>query len=160
MEKIKLTLDYLLFNSIDELSKEDCQLMQLAAKARENAYAPYSNFKVGAAILMANGKVVIGNNQENASYPSGLCAERVAIFQAGAIYPEIDIKAIAVCGMSLDNVVDEPVTSCGNCRQSMVEYEQKQKKAIPIIMMGEKGKVIKCESITNLLPLVFDSSFL
>ena len=134
--------------------------MNQAIAARANAYAPYSNFHVGAAVLLANGEVVIGNNQENASYPSGLCAERVAIFQAGAKYPGITIKAVAITATSKNYVVEEPAAPCGNCRQSMIEYEQKQKSAIAILLMGEKGEVIKIKSLADILPLAFSNFFL
>ena len=134
--------------------------MNRAIQARENAYAPYSNFKVGAAVLMENGEVVIGSNQENASYPSGLCAERVAVFQAGAKYPGLTIEAIAITAASDHYLVNQPAGPCGNCRQSIAEYEQKQKSPIRILLMGEKGTVIKCNAISDILPLAFNNSFL
>ncbi|MBU2997174.1 cytidine deaminase [Cellulophaga baltica] len=142
------------------MESEDITLMEQAVGARSNAYAPYSNFQVGAAVLLENGEVIIGNNQENASYPSGLCAERVAIFHAGAKFPGITIKAIAITATSKNFVVDEPAAPCGNCRQAMIEYEQKQKTPVKILMMGEKGNVIKFNSLSDILPLAFDNSFL
>ena len=155
MEKKKLGFELQLFDSFEELPKEDQILMTQAIQARENAYAPYSEFKVGAAVLLANGKVVIGSNQENASYPSGLCAERVAVFQAGAQFPGVAIKAIAInVGSPL------PAAPCGNCRQSISEYEQRQERSIPIIMMGTSGEIWKCEAIADILPLGFGNSYL
>jgi cytidine deaminase len=109
---------------------------------------------------MENGETVIGSNQENASYPSGLCAERVAVFQAGALYPDVPIKAVAISAASKNYVVDTPAAPCGNCRQSILEYETKQKKPIKLLLMGETGKVFQCHSIADILPLGFDSSFL
>ncbi len=160
MQKQKLSFELTIFDDLAELSENDQNLMSKAIAARKNAYAPYSNFQVGAAVLMENGKTVIGSNQENASYPSGLCAERVAIFQAGALYPGIQIKAVAITATSKNHVVDSPAAPCGNCRQSMLEYETKQKKPIKLFMMGETGKVLQCNSIADILPLGFDSSFL
>lgn len=160
MEKHKNEFEYSLYDSFDELPTSDKTLMQSAIDARKNAYAPYSNFQVGAAVLLENGKTVIGNNQENASYPAGVCAERVAILHAGAKYPGITVKAIAISATSKAKQVDRPVSSCGICRQSMAEYEQKQKTPIEILMMGEIGQVIKCNSVLHLIPFAFDNSFL
>lgn len=160
MNKKKIVFEVSIFGSIEDLSTEEFQLMQKAIEARKNAYAPYSSFQVGAAILLENGAIVIGNNQENASYPSGLCAERVAVFQAGAKYPNVTIKSIAISATSLNHEVDKPVAPCGNCRQSIAEYENRQKEPISIFMMGETGNVLKCDSIADLLPLAFDGSLL
>ena len=134
--------------------------MAEAIAARKNAYAPYSSFEVGAAVLMENGKTVIGNNQENASYPSGLCAERVAVFQAGAFYPGLAVRAVAISATSKNYVVDRPAAPCGNCRQALLEYENKQKSPIKLLLMGEDGEIFQCESIADILPLGFGSSFL
>lgn len=134
--------------------------MQAAIDARENAYAPYSNFQVGAAVLMENDEVVIGNNQENASYPSGLCAERVAVFQAGAKYPGVKIICIAISAASKNYLVDRAVAPCGNCRQSISEYEVKQDAPIELLLMGKTGEVLRCDSVADILPLSFNSSYL
>tara|TARA_R110002050_G_scaffold286468_3_gene436920 strand:- start:1148 stop:1630 length:483 start_codon:yes stop_codon:yes gene_type:complete len=160
LKKHQILIDYSVYSSLEDLPVEDLELMQHAVKVRANAYAPYSNFYVGAAVLLENGEVVIGNNQENASYPSGLCAERVAIFQAGAKYPGVGIKAVAITATSKNYVVNEPAAPCGNCRQAMIEYEQKQKMPIGILLMGEKGEVIKFNSLADILPLAFSSTFL
>ncbi|MUH36333.1 cytidine deaminase [Zobellia amurskyensis] len=160
MQKQNVTFELTIFDSIEELSKEDAGLMLVAVAARKDAYAPYSNFQVGAAVLLENGEIVIGNNQENASYPSGLCAERVAIFYAGAKYPGVAVKAIAITATSINYQLTNPAAPCGNCRQAISEYEVKQKKPIELMMMGEKGKVFKCNSMADILPLGFDSSFL
>ena len=160
MKKIKAVFQYTVYSSLDELSNEERKLLKFATNAGENAYAPYSKFKVGAAVLLDNGQVVIGSNQENASYPSGLCAERVAVFQAGALYPEVKINMIAITAKSLNYIVDKPAAPCGNCRQSIAEYEQKQKSPIAILLKGETGDIIKCNSLSDLLPFAFDNSFL
>ncbi|MGB7394634.1 MAG: cytidine deaminase [Pricia sp.] len=160
MKKQKISFELSIFESFAELPEADRNLMSQAVAARKNAYAPYSNFLVGAAVLMENGKIVIGNNQENASYPSGLCAERVAAFQAGALYPGVAIKAVAITATSKNYVVDTPAGPCGNCRQSLLEYEIKQKSKIKILLMGETGQVCECPSVSSILPLGFDSSFL
>ncbi|WP_394750941.1 cytidine deaminase [Spongiimicrobium salis] len=160
MEKRQIAFELLVYDSLEELQAEDQKLMGAAVEARKKAYAPYSDFHVGAAILLGNGEIVLGNNQENASYPSGLCAERVAIFYAGANYPGVEIKAIAISATSKNHVVEKPAAPCGNCRQAISEYEVKQKKPIPILMMGEKGPVLKCHALSDILPLAFNNSFL
>ena len=160
MQKKRISFELSVFESMEDLPHEALLLMKTAVSARLNAYAPYSKFLVGAAVLLENGEVVIGSNQENACYPSGLCAERVAVFQAGAKYPGSTIKSVAISATSMNYMVDKPVAPCGNCRQSIAEYEGKQKAPIAIFMMGETGEVFKCDAISDMLPLVFDSSFL
>jgi len=135
-------------------------LMDQAIEARGNAYAPYSNFQVGAAVLLENGVIVLGNNQENAAYPSGLCAERVAIFYAGANYPGVAIKAVAISANAALQPLEKPAAPCGNCRQSMAEYEQKQQSPMAVFFMGASGSVILCESVLHLLPFAFGGAFL
>ncbi len=154
-----LTIKYTVFDDINELPESAQKLMKEAVKARENAYAPYSAFKVGAAVLLKNGTVFIGSNQENAAYPSGLCAERVAIYQASTQFPNEIIEMIAITG-SAEQPTEYPVSPCGACRQSLSEYETKQKKNIPVYFMGAHGKIIKTESIKDLLPFLFDGSLL
>jgi len=127
---------------------------------RDKAYAPYSEFLVGAALLLENDEVVLGNNQENACYPSGLCAERVAIYAAGANFPNVTILKMAISAKSLKHQLITPTPPCGACRQSIAEYELKQKKTIEIYFMGETGKVVKSYSLANLLPFIFDNSYL
>lgn len=160
MKKHNIVFELVVFDSIDELLFEDQKLMLAAVEARKNAYAPYSNFQVGAALLLDNDEVVLGNNQENACYPAGLCAERVAIFHAGANFSKEAIKAIAISATSLTAIVDKPAAPCGSCRQAISEYEIKQKKPIKILMMGAVGEVLECKSIADLLPLAFNSSYL
>lgn len=160
MQKRNIAFKLTVFDSINELSHSDGTLMLAAVAARKNAYAPYSNFQVGAALSLVNGKVVVGNNQENASYPSGLCAERVAIFQAGALYPGVSIESMAISATSKNYIVDQPAAPCGNCRQSISEYEVKQESPIAIMFMGEVGEIYKCDCVADLLPLAFSKLFL
>lgn len=159
-KKQKLEIQYEIFESLAELPAEIQDLMHKAQEARENAYAPYSHFKVGAAIRLSSGTITIGNNQENAAYPSGLCAERVAIFYAGAKYPKETVVAMAISARSQNRILNQPIGSCGACRQSMAEYEQKQKSPIAIYFMGETGKIVKVASVMDLLPLGFDATYL
>ncbi|WNM20071.1 cytidine deaminase [Flavobacterium capsici] len=160
MKKLEIKTTFEVFNSIDELTSEVKSLMNQAIEIRKKAYAPYSKFRVGAAILLDNGKIVLGSNQENAAYPSGLCAERVAIFQAGAIYPDAKIIKLAISAASDNNPTVSPIPPCGSCRQSIAEYEFKQNTPIEIFFMGESGEVYKSDSINNLLPLTFDKTSL
>jgi cytidine deaminase len=160
MNKIEITTSFSVFETIEELPNDISDLMQKAIEIRKNAYAPYSKFKVGCALLLDNGKIVLGSNQENAAYPSGLCAERVAIFQSGAIYPDAKILKMAITAASETNKTTTPIPPCGSCRQSIFEYEFKQNTPIEIYFMGESGEVYKSDSIKNLLPLSFDKNFL
>ena len=160
MQKKKISFELSEFQSPQELDLKFQQLLQVAEESRANAYAPYSNFKVGAAVLLANNEIVIGNNQENASYPSGLCAERVAVFQAGARFPDVPIEAIAISAGSGKISVDKPAAPCGNCRQAIAEYELKQDQPITLILRGEEGPVYKIDSIADILPLAFGNSYL
>ena len=143
-----------------ELSQEETSLMLLAFEARSKAYAPYSKFTVGTAILLDNGEVIQGSNQENAAYPSGLCAERVAIFYAGATFPNAKIMKMFITASPQDRDLEEPIPPCGSCRQAIAEYEFKQDTPITIFFMGAKGDIYKSESLKNLLPLVFDKNHL
>lgn len=160
MKEVKITTNIEIYDSIAELPAEARKLMDAAFGAKKIAYAPYSKFLVGAAILLENGVVVTGNNQENAAYPSGICAERVAVWKASSEYPDVKIKTIAITASSSNQLTKEPVAPCGGCRQSLLEYEQKQKSQVEVYFMGEVGKVIKTHSIIDLLPLAFDQSFL
>ena len=155
MKKQELTISFTEFESENELSKEEQQLLQKARAASDLAYAPYSNFHVGAALLLENGVIVSGNNQENVAYPSGLCAERVAIYAAGATYPVIKIKAIAVTCKSTQFHVSEPLSPCGACRQAISEYEMRYKSNIKMILAGETGKIRVIDSMADLLPFAF-----
>jgi cytidine deaminase len=160
MKEITITSKINVFESIQELPQMEQDLMKKAIEVRKNAYAPYSKFKVGAAILLDNGEIVVGSNQENAAYPSGLCAERVAIFYAGAIYPEASILKMAITAASNNNSTTIPVPPCGACRQSIAEYEIRQNSPIEIYFMGETGEINQSESLKNLLPFMFDNKLL
>lgn len=160
MKQINITTTFSVFDSKEELSGDTLDLMNQAIEIRKKAYAPYSKFRVGCAILLDNGKIVLGSNQENAAYPSGLCAERVAIFQAGAIYPEAKIMKMAISATSDEKPVLAPIPPCGACRQSISEYEFKQENPIEIYFMGESGEVYKSDSLKNLLPFMFDKNYL
>ena len=160
MKDIKIESNLTVYDDFNELPSEIASLMEKAIEARKNAYAPYSKFSVGAAILLDNDQVVTGNNQENASYPSGLCAERTAIYYAGSQYPDAKILKMALTAGSRINQTITPIPPCGACRQAIAEYEVKQESPIEIYFMGETGKVVKSNSLANLLPLGFDRSFL
>lgn len=155
MKAINIQTTLYSFNSIDDLPVNVHDLMNQAIKIRSKAYAPYSKFQVGAAVLLKSGTVVLGSNQENAAYPSGLCAERTAVFSAGANYPDDEIVCICISASSTLKDTLEPIPPCGACRQSLLEYENKQKSNIPIYFMGKSGEVIQSTSIQNLLPFIF-----
>lgn len=148
------------YESKSELPQEAQMLMNKAFEARDKAYAPYSKFHVGAAILLEDGTIVLGSNQENAAYPSGLCAERVAFFHAGAVHGVKKIKMVCITASSIEKEITEPTPPCGACRQSMIEFEVKQEQEILVYFMGLSGVVYESKSISNLLPLSFDKNFL
>jgi cytidine deaminase len=156
MRVVKKQLEFTEYDEISELSNSEQSLLNSAKVIAHSAYAPYSNFKVGAAILLKNGEVVVGNNQENIAYPSGLCAERVAIFHAGATHPNEPISTIAIYAESEKMPVDTPISPCGACRQVIMEYRQKQTTPIRVILMPQKGKVWVFECVSDLLPYAFD----
>lgn len=158
MKKITVESTFEVYDSLNELPVSIQELMQSAVEAREKAYAPYSNFKVGASLLLENGEIITGSNQENASYPSGLCAERTAIYYAGSMYPDVKIKTLAITASSSTQETNSPIPPCGACRQAISEYEVKQNSPIEIYFMGKTGKVAKSESLANLLPFVFDKT--
>ncbi|SED67293.1 cytidine deaminase [Tenacibaculum sp. MAR_2010_89] len=160
MKKIDISSTATIFDTISQLSEEDASLLQKAIEARKKAYAPYSKFNVGAAILLDNDKIITGNNQESAAYPSGMCAERVAIWKAGSEYPNMIVKKIAITAASSITKVNKPVGPCGACRQTLSEYEINQKQPIEILFTGETGAIVKTESLLSLLPFSFDSSYL
>lgn len=160
MKEIIIESKLKVFDNLDELPTDIVSLMDQAALARNNSYSPYSKFSVGAAILLDNDQVVLGSNQENASYPSGLCAERTAIFYAGSQYPDAKILKMAIIAGSRVHQTISPIPPCGACRQTIAEYEVKQNADIEIYFMGETGKVMSSHSLANLLPLVFDNSVL
>jgi len=160
MEEHSINIIYSEAESLSELEVGDMNLLTRAAEACDNAYAPYSSFQVGAALLLENGEIVCGSNQENAAYPSGLCAERVAMFAASAQYPGVAFKSIAITAKSKKFAVNYPVSPCGACRQVMAEYENLGKAPFKVLLKGEHGKIIIVRNISSLLPLAFNSSHL
>ena len=160
MKSIKITTEVKVYEDFNELPEQDQILLQKAKKARELAYAPYSKFRVGAAVLLANGAIVLGGNQENAAYPMCLCAEQAALASAHAQFPNVQIEAIAITVKNEKLVVTQPATPCGSCRQVIAETEKRHEKEIAIIMQGEQGPIYKLTTGKALLPLGFDSSFL
>lgn len=160
MEKRHLGFDLTIYKGIEALPPGDQELLIKAREASMGAYAPYSGFRVGAALLLGSGEVIIGSNQENASFPSGLCAERVAVFQKGARFPEGNIEVLAVFALSPGQDLKIPAAPCGNCRQSLLEYEHRQKSPIRILLQADSGSVYECPSVSALLPLGFDQSYL
>lgn len=157
MKKITITATILEFDTLHELPPEDMNLVQRAHEAGKNAYAPYSAFHVGAALRLEDGTIVTGNNQENVAYPSGLCAERVAIFSANANHPNTPVTAIAITCISEKFEVNRPLSPCGACRQVIAETEKRYGKPIKIILSGASGPVHVVESIRDLLPLSFEA---
>ena len=160
MKDIIISTRFSVFETMETLPNDIENLMSKAVEVRKKAYAPYSKFRVGTALLLDNGEIVLGSNQENAAYPSGLCAERVAVFQAGAIYPDSKILKMAITAASDSNQTTSPIPPCGSCRQSIAEYEIKQELPIEIYFMGEIGIIYKSDSLKNLLPFMFDKNFL
>lgn len=140
--------------SVEELDETGRMLVDKAKEATNNSYAKYSNFHVGAALVLNNGKVVIGANQENAAYPVTLCAERTAIFAAQANYPDQPVKALAIAARNNNGFLDDPISPCGSCRQVILEVEERYKQPIKIYLYGKKG-VFVVDSIKDLLPLSF-----
>ena len=160
MRKEQFVCLYEVYDTMEELSQQDAELMRFAHKAARNAYAPYSKFNVGAAVRLANGTIVSGNNIENAAYPSGLCAERVAMFSAMAQYPGVPIEALALTAYSEAKSINEPVAPCGACRQVMVEVEQMSKRPLRVLCQGDTGPVMVFDGIESLMPFLFLDKFL
>ena len=158
MKEKAVTIKYKDFESWTELNPADQKLMQKAVEAAEDAYAPYSNFRVGAAVQLENEMIEIGSNQENAAYPSGLCAERVTLFSASAKNPTVLMKTLAIYAADAQDA-ESQISPCGSCRQVMQEYEAKQNKAIRVLVMNKAKRVFEFESCEDLLPLAFQISF-
>jgi cytidine deaminase len=157
MQKEEYRFGYEVYNSIEELSEEDAWLLSEARGVTEAAYAPYSNFNVGAVAKLANGEIVAGTNQENASYPVGLCAERVLLASASTLYPNVPIDTIAISYNNTNGESSHPISPCGMCRQTLSEYEERVKQPIRLILSGMEGKVFLIERSSSLLPLSFGS---
>ena len=142
------------YQNIAELPEPDRNLLREARAITTSAYAPYSGFHVGAAVLLGNGEIFTGNNQENSAYPSGLCAERVTLFYANANYPDSEVKSIAISAAKNGALVDEPVKPCGSCRQALAEAEVRFNNPIRIILDG-KDVILVLQGVESLLPLSF-----
>jgi cytidine deaminase len=155
MKEIIENFSYKELESDDELPEELAELLVQAKIAIATAYAPYSEFRVGAAVLLENGEIVSGSNQENASSPAGICAERVALSAASSLHPNVAVIALAVSAKASTGVLTEPAAPCGICRQTILEYEQRFNHDIEIILRGEAGKIFRISSVKNLLPLYF-----
>ena len=154
-EEVKFSIS--VYDSIDELSQGDAFILSEARSVTQFAYAPYSNFLVGAVAILKNGETVTGTNQENASYPAGICAERVLLCAAASRYPGIGIETIAIAYNNLKGKSEHPVSPCGICRQSLTEFQHRTKLPIRIILSGMEGEVQVIENAGYLLPLVFSS---
>lgn len=157
MKENKIEISYKVFDDISELNKEDAWLLNEAREVTKQAYAPYSNFYVGAAAKLANGEIVAGTNQENASYPVGVCAERVLLGSASTLYPGVAIETMAISYHSGNGNSNQPIAPCGMCRQSLQEYENRVKRPIRLILGGLEGKIFLFEKASYLLPLGFTS---
>lgn len=150
-----LTIPYEEYSSLEELNASDRELCNEAIKAMANSHSPYSEFRVGAAVRLESGKIVYGSNQENVAYPSGLCAERVALFTIGSTYPNDKIVSMAITAHTDNFKITQPVTSCGACLQVMAEYEKKQSHPIDVLFYCQNGSIIKTKGIKSLLPFAF-----
>jgi cytidine deaminase len=160
MEKQVISLEFQIENDSAALPEHDLMLLAQASEAADKANAPYSGFCVGAAVLLENGHIITGNNQENPAYPSGLCAERVALFYASAQYPGVAVKAIAITARSHHGIIDRPIPPCGACRQVMADSENRSASEMRVIMRGHTGPVMICNSMSMLLPLSFVDEYL
>ena len=160
MKKVKIETTFEVYDAIEALAVPIQSLIQKAVEARKKAYAPYSEFLVGAALELENGEIISGNNQENASYPSGLCAERTAVYYAGAEFPNQKIIRMAIVAGSTISPTTKPIPPCGACRQALSEYEVKQKSPMELYFMGTSGQIAVSKSVENILPWIFDKTVL
>lgn len=149
--------DYKIYDSIDELNSEDAQLLREARNVTQFAYVPYSEFRVGAFAKLVNGKTVSGTNQENASYPAGICAERTLMSTASSLFPGVGIETMAISYHNLNGKSDRPISPCGICRQTLTEFQERTNHPIRIILSGMEGKVQVIENASDLLPLLFSA---
>ena len=156
MARRSLNIEYSEYDSLNDLSPEDKVLAEKAIEATSSSYSPYSKFKVGAAVRLADGTIVKGSNQENMAYPSGLCAERTAMFYASATYPDLAMKAIAIAAVQNGSLCPTPATPCGSCRQVMAEYQKKGGEPMEVLLVGS-SKIWKFDRIDDILPFIFDS---
>lgn len=155
MKLLNLNISFEQYAGIEELSDKDSALCKLAEQALSTSYSPYSKFRVGTAIRVASGETILGSNQENLAYPSGLCAERVALFSIGSAYPNAVIESMAITAQTDNFEILKPVTSCGGCLQVMAEFERKQSTPIEVLFYCLNGEVLKVPSVKSLLPFAF-----
>ena len=158
MQKRNISISFDEYNSLDELNSQDQILCIEAKKAMSNSHSPYSGFRVGVAVQLESGRIVYGSNQENVAYPSGLCAERVALFMIGTTYPDDKILSMAITAQTDHFLIKEPVTSCGACLQVMAEYEKKQSHPINVLFYCLNGMIIRTTGIKTLLPFAFEET--
>lgn len=158
MKPSEYKFSYEVYDSIEELNEDDAYLLNEAREMTQNAWAPYSRFRVGAVARLKSGRTVVGANQENASYPAGICAERVLLSAAGATYPGDPIESLAVSYEGDDVESDHPISPCGICRQTLQEFEQRTQHPVRLILAGKTGKVYIIPSAGMLLPLAFTSN--
>lgn len=158
MQETTYEFNYQVYKNIDELNNEDQWLLKEAREKTINAYAPYSNFLVSAVAKLNNGEIVTGTNQENASYPAGLCAERVLMSTASSLFPNIPIQTMAISYHNINGKSGHPISPCGVCRQSLQEFVDRTKQSIRIILSGQEGEVLIIENASNLLPFAFRSN--
>ena len=156
MRKRKLVIEYEDYFAVEEMEPQDQELVYAAIDAQKGSYSPYSHFRVGAALRLEDGTIVKGSNQENNAYPAGLCAERTAMFYAGANYPDKAFDTLAIVGSDHNGICDNPATPCGECRQVMAEYQTKGGRPLKIILVGAK-KIQKFFQVDDILPFIFDS---
>lgn len=159
MKEKQFNINFIEYTKDEFESSEYKELIDKSIEVLDNSYSPYSQFKVGASILLENGEIISGTNQENAAYPSGLCAERVAMFYANSKYPEVAVKAIAVSAKYKGKLIDEVIPPCGACRQVLLETEIRFKKPIKLILISE-NKILVSDNVKQMLPLSFDDNFL
>lgn len=162
MAKQVFEFEYEQYDDIEELSMSDAALLHKARKVALNAYAPYSHFYVGAAAQLTNNEVVTGTNQENASYPVGICAERSLLSTAATLFPEVPVETMAISyvNKAVDDYDYRPISPCGMCRQALLEYENRTTHPIRFILSGQDGPVIIVNSVKKLLPFSFDGNSL
>ena len=141
--------------TLENLNSRQKLAIEAAHRALKTSYSPYSKFSVGAALLLTNGHIIEGSNQENIAYPSGLCAERVALFYASSKFPNVPVKAIAITAKANGFEINSPVAPCGSCRQVMAETQTRFNNKVRIIMMGDKGAVQIMDSVDAILPFMF-----
>ncbi|MCZ4242482.1 cytidine deaminase [Pedobacter punctiformis] len=155
MKLVDLNISYEHYTGIEELNEEDKALCEMSEQALSSSYSPYSKFRVGTAIKLASGEIVLGSNQENVAYPSGLCAERVALFTIGVTHPDAVVESMAITAQTDSFEITKPITSCGACLQVMSEFEKKQNKPIQVLFYCLNGEVLKVNGVKSLLPFVF-----